>query len=40
MMGNFHGIESQKLTHREVRVNLEIHLTSRFQICQVVCMCE
>lgn len=41
MMNGFEGSESQKLTHRVVKVNLEIQFTSRIEICQVkgACVC-
>lgn len=39
MMNGFEGSESQKLTHRVVKVNLEIQFTSRIEICQVKGMC-
>lgn len=38
MMDGFDVSESQKLTHRVVKVNMEIQFISRIQICQVTGM--
>lgn len=38
MMDGFDGSESQKLTNRVVKVNLEIQFTARIQIWQVMAM--
>ena len=39
MMDGFDDSKSQKLTHRVVRVHMEIQFTPRIQIYQVMGMC-